>query len=143
MERPRLSWRVQEAGVMRDPRRSTAIVPRSLPRTTALRPAGSGFAGKVFVPERRVKHVSFGGRTIMLIRDIELGRDAPEALKIVVAAGLLAEKALDEAARIEEGPICGGMFPPTFGRRGEILCERLRDFCVEALPLPPSEGAAG
>src|SRR5260370_22268134 len=106
MERPRLSWRVQEAGVMRDPRRSTAIVPRSLPRTTALRPAGSGFAGKVFVPERRVKHVSFGGRTIMLIRDIELGRDAPEALEIVVAAGLLAENGPDQAPQIEGRPFC-------------------------------------
>src|SRR5260370_12032371 len=90
---------------MRDPRRSTAIVPQSLPRTTALRPAGSGFAGKVFVPERRVKHVSFGGRTIMLIRDIELGRDAPEALEIVVAAGPLAEKSDDQTPENEGRPL--------------------------------------
>src|SRR5258707_14106377 len=73
---------------MRGRRWSTAIVPRSLPRTATVRPAGNGFAGKVFVPEGRIRHVSFGRRTLRPVGDIELGRHGPEALEVIVTPGL-------------------------------------------------------
>src|SRR6266436_2846728 len=94
---------------MRDRRRSTAIVPRSLPRTAAAGPAGGGFAGKVFVPEGRIRQIPPGRRTVRLIGDIQLGRRAPETLEIVVAPCLLAENVHDETAEIKQGPFGGAM----------------------------------
>src|SRR5260370_26510134 len=89
---------------MRGPRKSRAIVPRSWPRAAALRPAGNGFAGKEFVPEGQIGHVSFGRRTTGLVGDIQLGRNAPEALEIEISPGLLAENVHDKAAETEHRP---------------------------------------
>src|SRR3989442_541615 len=82
------------------PRRSTAIAPRSLPRTAALWPVGNSFAGKVFVPERAWQ-VLFGRRTFRQVGEFELWGHAPEALEIVVAPRLLAKNVHDEAAEIQ------------------------------------------
>ena len=78
----------------------------------------------------------------MLIRDIELRRDAPEALKIVVAAGLLAENVHDEAAEIEERPFGGAMSLAMFGQAAEILAELLLDFGADGLHLRRAEAGA-
>src|SRR5260370_39328241 len=84
---------------MRDPRRSTGIVPRSSPRTTALRPAGRGFAGKVFVTERRIGRGSSGGRAVRLVGEFELWGYAPESLVIVVASSWPAAKKAPSVAK--------------------------------------------
>src|SRR2546421_891227 len=120
---------------MRDPRKSRALVPRSLPRTATLRPAGTGFAGKVFVPKGRIRHVSPGRRTVRPVGDIELGRQAPEALEIVVAPGLLAENVHDKTAEIEQRPFGGAMSLAMFGRAAEILIELRFDFRADGLHL--------
>src|SRR5260370_9229176 len=96
---------------MGDPGRSSGSVPGSSPRTTALRPAGRGFAGKVFGTERRIGRGSSGGRPVRLVGEFELGGYAPEALEIVVAAGLVAENMHDKAPQIEQRPL-GGFIPP-------------------------------
>src|SRR5260370_16872028 len=127
---------------MRDLRRSTAIVPRSLPRTTALRSAGSGLAGKVFVLEGRIWHVSFGRWTVRLVGDIELGRHAPEALEIVVAPGLLAENVHNKTAEIEQRPFGGAISLAVFGRAAEILVELRLDFGTARLHLPGPDARA-
>jgi len=72
-----------------------------LPRTTTLGPEGSGFAGKVFVPEAGTGHVRFGRRTVRLVGEFEFRDHAPEALEIVIAPGLLAENVYDKAAELE------------------------------------------
>src|SRR5260370_30662569 len=100
---------------MRDPRRSTGIVPRSSPRTTALRPAGRGFAGKVFVTERRIGRGSSGGRPVRLVGEFQLGGYAPEALEIVVAAGLFPENDAHNTAKNKPRPPRGFLCPAIFG----------------------------
>src|SRR5712692_4109591 len=120
---------------MRDRRRSTAIVRRSWPRAAALRLAGSGFAGKVFAPKGRIRHVSSGRRAVRLAGDVELGRHAPEALEIVVAPGLLAENVHDKAAEIEQRPFGGAMSLAVFGRSAETLVKLRLDFGADGLHL--------
>src|ERR1700675_2619918 len=125
---------------MRGLRRSTAIVPRSLPRTAALRPAGSGLAGKTF--EGRIRHVSLGRRTVRLVGDIELRRHAPEALEIVIAAGLLAENVHNKTAEIEQRPFGGAISLAMFGRAAEIFVELRLDFGADGLDLRGAEAGA-
>src|SRR5882672_6395015 len=120
---------------MRDRRKSTAIVPRSLPRAAAVGPAGRGFTGKVLMPERRIRHVSLGGRTVRLVREFELGCHAPESLEIVVAPGLLAENVHDKTAEIEQRPFGGAMSLAMFGRAVESLIKLRFDLRAEGLHL--------
>src|SRR6266446_2613554 len=127
---------------MRDPRRSTAIVPRSWPRTTALWPAGNGFAGIVFVSELRTRQVSFGRRAFRLVRKFELGRHTPEALEIIVAPRLLAENVHDEAAEIQKRPFGGAMSLAMFGGPAEILVKLRFDFGANGLDLRRAEAGA-
>src|SRR5207253_10206012 len=124
-----------------DPRRSTAIVPRSLPRTAALWPVGNGFAGKMFMPELRTGQVSLR-RAVRLVGEFELGSHAPEALEIVVAPGLLAENVHDKTAEIEQRPFGGAISLTMFGRTAEILVELRLDFGADSLHLRRAEPRA-
>src|SRR5712692_5320755 len=127
---------------MRDRRRSTAIVPRSLPRAAALRPAGSGFAGKVFVSEGRIRRVSSGRRAVRLAGEFEFGCHAPEALEVVVAPSLLAENVHDKAAEIEQRPFGGAISLAMFGRAAKIFVELRLDFSANGLDLRGAETGA-
>jgi len=60
-------------------------------------------------------HVPFKSRTVRLVEEFELGCHAPEALKIVVAAGLLAENVNDEAPEIKQRPFSRAMSLAMFG----------------------------
>src|SRR5256884_4290181 len=124
---------------MRDPRRSTAIVQRSLPRTAALWPVGNGFAGEVFVAELRTGQVSFR-RAFRLVGKFKLGSHTPEALEIVIAPGLLAENVYYKAAEIQQRPFCGAMSLAMFGRAAKIFMELGLDLDRKSTRLNSSHG---
>src|SRR5260370_41120170 len=117
---------------MGDPGRSSGSVPGSSPRTTALRPAGRGFAGKVFGTERRIGRGSSGGRPVRLVGEFELGGYAPEALEIVVAAGLAPENPPDKAPQNKEPPFRGVIPPSSCRGRGSSFVEVLPPFSVHS-----------
>src|SRR5260370_40262747 len=119
---------------MGDPGRSSGSVPGSSPRTTALRPAGRGFAGKVFGTERRIGRGSSGGRPVRLVGEFELGGYAPEALEIVVAAGVLPGKSLNQTPQNEKGPDAGVMpLPAVRGAARAVV-----DVCRSSRAAVPS-----
>ena len=87
-------------------------------------------------------HVSFKSRTVRLVGEFELGCHAPEALKIVVAAGLLAENVDNEAAEIEQRPFRGPMSLAMFGWAVEMLVELRFDLRADGLNLRRAEARA-
>src|SRR5216684_8726017 len=96
----------------------------------------------MFVPEAGIRNARLGRRTVRLVGEFEFRGHAPEALKIVVAAGLLAENVHDEAAEIEERPFGGAMSLAMFGQAAEILAELLLDFGADGLHLRRAEACA-
>src|ERR1700720_837432 len=77
-----------------------------------------------------------------LVGNIEFRGRTPQALKIVEAAGLLAEDVNDEAAKIEQRPFGGARSLAMFGRAFELLVQLLFDFVTDGLHLRRTEAGA-
>src|SRR5438046_3213948 len=87
-------------------RRPTAIAPWSCPGT-ALPTAGDAFVRIMSRWGRRAAALLRVGKPFGGVRDFEFQRRTPQALEIVVAPRLLTKYVHDEAAEIEQCPICG------------------------------------
>jgi len=83
------------------------------------------------------RRIGFG-----IIGDFQFGRQTPEPLEIIIAAGLLAENVHDEAAEVEQGPFGGALALAVFRRAAEMLVELLLDFRADGLHLWSAEAGA-
>src|SRR5260370_26020784 len=82
----------------------------------------------MFVPEAGIRNARLGRRTVRLVGEFEFRGHAPEALKIVVAPGLLAKNVHHKSAEIEQRPFGGALSLAMFGRTTELLVKLRFDF---------------
>ena len=120
---------------MRDQRRPTAIVPRSLLLGATQRTTGNRVAGKGFMAEGRVGSLAARGCAFGLVGNFQFWGGTPETLEIVVAASLIAKDMNDEAAEIEQSPFGGAMTFAVLGRAAHIFVELLFHLGADRLHL--------
>src|SRR5260370_15160505 len=104
---------------------------------SAPRSFGNRFAGSA-----RIAYCGIPRHKTWLVGNFELGRRAPEAFEIVIAARLFAEDVDDKAAEIEQGPFSGAETFAVLGRTLQLFVKLLLDFGANGLDLRRAKARA-